>query len=45
MNDAHRVSVLFETEGTYPFIGGGVSTWCDILGQELSQVDTLSQGQ
>ena len=28
-----------ETEGTYPFAGGGVSTWCHILTQELGQVD------
>ena len=34
-----RLSVLFETEGTYPFVGGGVSTWCDILVRELPQVD------
>ncbi len=33
-----HLSVLFETEGTYPFVGGGVSTWCDILVRELSQV-------
>ncbi len=35
---AERISVLFETEGTYPFMGGGVSTWCDILVRELPQV-------
>ncbi len=29
-------SVLLETEGTYPFVGGGVSTWCDILVRELN---------
>ncbi len=34
-----RLSVLFETEGTYPYVGGGVSTWCDILVRELPQVD------
>ncbi len=34
-----RISVLMETEGTYPYAGGGVSTWCDILASELSQVD------
>jgi hypothetical protein len=27
------------TEGTYPFVGGGVSTWCDVLVLELPQVD------
>ncbi len=38
MND-ERISVLFETEGTYPFVGGGVSTWCKTLIDELPQVD------
>jgi len=32
-------SVLFCTEGTYPFVGGGVSTWCEILCTELAEVD------
>ncbi len=36
---ADRLSVLLCTEGTYPFVGGGVSTWCDILCKELSEVD------
>ncbi|MEA3338768.1 MAG: GT4 family glycosyltransferase PelF [Chloroflexota bacterium] len=31
-----HLSVLLETEGTYPFVGGGVSTWCDILVRELN---------
>ena len=35
----NRTSVLMETEGTYPYAGGGVSTWCDILASELNQVD------
>ncbi len=26
-----RGTILLCTEGTYPFAGGGVSTWCDIL--------------
>ncbi|MDY7018462.1 MAG: GT4 family glycosyltransferase PelF [Chloroflexota bacterium] len=34
-----NISVLLETEGTYPFVDGGVSTWCDILCHELPQVD------
>ena len=34
-----RVSVLLETESTYLFVGGGVSTWCNILVVELPQVD------
>lgn len=32
-------SVLLTTEGTYPFHGGGVSTWCDVLLQGLPEVD------
>jgi glycosyltransferase involved in cell wall biosynthesis len=32
-------SVLLCTEGTYPFVGGGVSTWCDILCRELEEYD------
>ncbi|HEX2016240.1 MAG TPA: DUF3492 domain-containing protein, partial [Solirubrobacteraceae bacterium] len=31
-------SVLLCTEGTYPYVGGGVSTWCDILCRELEEV-------
>jgi len=32
--------VLFETEGSYPFSGGGVSTWAHILCSELeTQID------
>ncbi len=32
--------VLFETEGSYPFSGGGVSTWAHILCSELQdQID------
>jgi polysaccharide biosynthesis protein PelF len=34
-----RLSVLLLTEGTYPYAGGGVSTWCDLLCRELSDVD------
>ena len=34
-----RLSVLLLTEGTYPYAGGGVSTWCDILCRELNNVD------
>ena len=34
-----RPSVLLTTEGTYPFVGGGVSTWCDLLCQELGEID------
>jgi glycosyltransferase involved in cell wall biosynthesis len=31
--------VLLCTEGTYPFVGGGVSTWCDILCRQLPDVE------
>lgn len=34
-----RPSVLFETEGTYPFSEGGVSSWCQILIQQLKEYD------
>ncbi len=34
-----RLSVLLQTEGTYPYSGGGVSTWCDALCRELPGVD------
>ena len=33
-----HVRVLLVTEGTYPFIVGGVSTWCDILVTGLRDV-------
>jgi glycosyltransferase involved in cell wall biosynthesis len=36
---AERLSVLMSTFGTYPYIGGGVSTWCDILCKEMAEVD------
>ncbi len=32
-------TVLLCTEGTYPYMGGGVSTWCDILCRELEEYD------
>jgi len=35
----NKISVLLETEGTYPYAGGGVSTWCHILTQELGDID------
>lgn len=34
-----RPSILLCTEGTYPYLGGGVSTWCDILCRELDDHD------
>lgn len=34
--------VLFQTEGSYPFEGGGISTWADILCSELKdEVDFI----
>jgi len=33
------LSVLICTEGTYPFAGGGVSVWCNVLAQSLPQVE------
>ncbi|HBQ59589.1 MAG TPA: hypothetical protein DD671_08190, partial [Balneolaceae bacterium] len=29
--------ILFETEGSYPYSGGGVSTWAHILCTELKE--------
>jgi glycosyltransferase involved in cell wall biosynthesis len=34
-----RLSVLLTTEGTFPFHKGGVSTWCDVLTRQLSEID------
>ncbi len=34
---ALRVAML--TEGTYPYVDGGVSTWCHILCQQLREVE------
>ena len=31
--------VLLCTEGTYPYAGGGVSTWCDILCRQMPDVE------
>ena len=40
MNEqTQRISIGFLTEGTYPFLGGGVSTWSQLLISGLSQVD------
>jgi polysaccharide biosynthesis protein PelF len=33
------LSVLLETEGTYPYAAGGVSTWCHTLCTGLADVD------
>ncbi|HET7566786.1 MAG TPA: GT4 family glycosyltransferase PelF [Gaiellaceae bacterium] len=34
-----RPTALLTTEGTYPYEGGGVSTWCDVLVRELAEFD------
>ncbi len=31
--------ILMTTEGTYPFLGGGVSTWCHELTHQMPEVD------
>jgi polysaccharide biosynthesis protein PelF len=31
--------ILITTEGTYPFVGGGVSTWCHELTHQMCEVD------
>ncbi len=38
---AHRpaLRVAMLTEGTYPYVDGGVSTWCHILCQQLREVE------
>ncbi|GAB7193436.1 GT4 family glycosyltransferase PelF [Kineococcus sp. NUM-3379] len=41
MSAAPRPRVLMLTEGTYPFVIGGVSTWCDLLLRGLPDVDWL----
>jgi polysaccharide biosynthesis protein PelF len=33
--------ILMTTEGTYPFLGGGVSTWCHELTQQMPEVDFM----
>lgn len=39
MTPGPRFSVLFATEGTYPYHKGGVSTWCHALINNLDDVD------
>lgn len=34
-----RLKVLLATEGTYPHVVGGVSTWCDQLVKEMPEFD------
>ncbi len=36
-----KIIVMLSTEGTYPFHQGGVSTWCDILVNELQDVEYI----
>ena len=39
MNVKEKYSVLMILEGTYPFNGGGVSTWADMLCNKIKNVD------
>lgn len=39
MIESRPISVLLATEGTYPFYGGGVSTWCHSLTHGLPEID------
>lgn len=34
-----RIKVVWTGEGTYPYVTGGVSTWADLLMQEIKNVD------
>jgi glycosyltransferase involved in cell wall biosynthesis len=34
-----RPRVLLTTEGTYPYVVGGVSSWCDVLVRRLDEFD------
>ena len=34
-----KLSVLLISEGTYPFYGGGISTWSHMLCDRVSNVD------
>ena len=36
-----RLTVVLLTEGTYPYVIGGVSTWCDQLLRNLDDIDWL----
>lgn len=36
---AARPRVLLTTEGTYPYVTGGVSSWCDLLLRRLTDFD------
>jgi glycosyltransferase involved in cell wall biosynthesis len=38
MTASRPLKVLLTTEGTYPFHGGGVSTWCDALISNLPDI-------
>jgi glycosyltransferase involved in cell wall biosynthesis len=34
-----RPKILLTTEGTYPYVMGGVSSWCDLLVKSLTEFD------
>jgi polysaccharide biosynthesis protein PelF len=37
--ERERPRVLLTTEGTYPYVVGGVSSWCDLLVNSLTEFD------
>lgn len=39
MLDEEKIDVLLISEGTYPFYGGGVSTWSHMLCERVSNVN------
>lgn len=39
MLDGEKIDVLLISEGTYPFYGGGVSTWSHMLCERVSNVN------
>jgi polysaccharide biosynthesis protein PelF len=39
VNGGARPRVLLTTEGTYPYVVGGVSAWCDLLVKSLAEFD------
>ncbi len=36
-----RPRILLTTEGTYPYVTGGVSSWCDLLVNSLTEFDWM----
>jgi glycosyltransferase involved in cell wall biosynthesis len=40
-SSGRRTRVLLTTEGTYPYVVGGVSSWCDLLVGSLTEFDWI----